>query len=212
MWLINAATLRLESFHDAETAPPYAILSHTWGAQEVSFEDFERIRTHDEVHCSHTFYKIQQCCRQALADGLGYAWVDTCCIDKKSSAELSEAINSMFNWYKNSAVCYAYLEDVYYSKIKLVEGRIFDEAAFRDSRWFKRGWTLQELIAPKEVVFYANSWKSLGRKTYMTSILSSITGVSKFILVSLIFANSSRQTMTAGSWGVAFKRSALPKR
>lgn len=172
MKLLNASTKRLEEFFD-DDIPPYAILSHTWGKQEVQFKDIEEERyTGDST-------KIEGCCHQAIVDGLGYVWIDTCCIDKSSSAELSEAINSMFAWYEGAQVCYAYLADVPEGDL----GARDPDSAFRKSRWFTRGWTLQELLAPRRVVFYDVSWTSIGTKDSMVDegsihdLLSKITGI-----------------------------------
>jgi hypothetical protein len=104
----------------------------------------------------------------------------TGCIDKTSSAELSEAINSMFRWYKKAQMCYAYLEDVFALsgpvdstgfKGSLLEGDL------AEARWFTRGWTLQELIAPKEVRFYVRGWSFVGTKTSLCDELARITGI-----------------------------------
>lgn len=131
MRLLNVHTLKLESFFN--NLPPYAILSHCWEEEEVIFcdlADSEAAKTKQGID------KINKTCEQSAKDGLDYCWIDTCCIDKSSSAELSEAINSMFAWYKNSNKCYAYLSDV--------EG----PHDFHRSKWFTRAWTLQELLAP----------------------------------------------------------------
>ncbi|RMX86972.1 hypothetical protein D0869_02689 [Hortaea werneckii] len=109
MWLLNAKTYALKFFHTAKTAPPYAILSHTWEDDEVLFKDMDDL---EKAKAKSGWQKIEYICRQALEDGLQWAWVDTCCIDKSSSAELSEAINSMFKWHECSTVCYVYLCDV----------------------------------------------------------------------------------------------------
>ncbi|KAK7211483.1 hypothetical protein V2G26_018661 [Clonostachys chloroleuca] len=111
MRLINVKTLKLEEFLDYET-PPYASLSHTWGNDhdELSFRDAE-IGKMDKS--TGGCVKLDGCCRQAQQAGLGYAWIDTCCIDKTNLVELSEAINSMFRWYKRASVCYAYLSECY---------------------------------------------------------------------------------------------------
>jgi len=93
MWLFNAVTHKLELFHDLR-AIAYAILSHIWGEEEVTFKDMQKGR-HSHLK---GFDKIDECCKQALSDGFTYVWVDTCCIDKRSSAELSEAINNMYKW------------------------------------------------------------------------------------------------------------------
>ncbi|RTE72967.1 hypothetical protein BHE90_012610 [Fusarium euwallaceae] len=107
MWLINTETLKLESVVNPETVE-YAILSHTWEEEEVSFQEFQDLRF---ARTKKGFGKIKKTCRLAKKHGYQYAWVDTCCIDKSSSAELSEAINSMFRWYKGAKRCYAYLSD-----------------------------------------------------------------------------------------------------
>jgi hypothetical protein len=126
--------------------------------------------------------KIDGCCAQALKDCLDYVWIDTCCIDKSSSAELSEAINSMFAWYERAQVCYVYLADVQSNEVDPED----EDEDFRTSRWFTRGWTLQELLAPKFLMFYNTSWKPLGRLirgsgnnrgTAMGLHLSDITGI-----------------------------------
>lgn len=148
MRLLNAQTLRLEEFF--ANVPPYTILSHCWETDEVTFEDVYNLSGSDEsVRDKAGWQKIRQCCQQTLREGFRYAWVDTCCINKSSSAELSEAINSMFRWYHEAVVCFAYLADV---------SDISHESSFFGSRWFTRGWTLQELIAPIEVMFFDASW------------------------------------------------------
>jgi hypothetical protein len=154
MRLLNAKTKRLEEFFEKDI-PPYAILSHTWGKDEVLFKDVTKGRYNNDSD------KIEGCCREALCSGLDYVWIDTCCIDKRSSAELSEAINSTFNWYERSAACYAYLADVHdIMDLYVPESTL----AFRASKWWTRGWTLQELLAPRTVDFYNASWTRLGEK------------------------------------------------
>ncbi|KAK4186942.1 HET-domain-containing protein [Podospora australis] len=165
MRLINTATLIFEEFIGSHI-PPYAILSHTWEDDEVTFSDFARPYRDRKAGWD----KIAQSCRLALKEGLRYAWVDTCCIDKSSSAELTEAINSMFRWYGRAKVCYAYLADLEPGK------------EMKDCRWFTRGWTLQELIAPKDVYFFDGNWKSIGTKVGMVATLSAITGINIAVL------------------------------
>ena len=92
--------------------PAYAILSHTWGKKEVSFQDMEAGADMSKTVSKVGWKKIQFCAKQAAADGLQYFWVDTCCVDKKNAVELGAAINSMFQWYQNAARCYVYLSDV----------------------------------------------------------------------------------------------------
>jgi Heterokaryon incompatibility protein (HET) len=155
----NDGALSLTTFFADKIPQKYAILSHTWGAEEVTFEDLQK-RT-----CSEKagYKKIQFCGEQARRDGLQYFWVDTCCIDKSSSAELTEAINSMFRWYRESTKCYVYLSDV--SRPAVESDDLAWKAAFRTSKWFTRGWTLQELIAPTSVEFFSEEGKLLGDKS-----------------------------------------------
>ncbi|KAL7900318.1 heterokaryon incompatibility domain-containing protein [Trichoderma sp. SZMC 28014] len=175
MRLINTRTLKLHQFHGKP--PPYAILSHTWGQEEVSFQDF-----HSPLREKLAgFPKIRATCKKAYSHGLDYAWVDTCCIDKTSSSELSEAINSMFKWYRNSAIAYAFLED--YPSPKTEKSTLTTAAVgFGHSRWFTRGWTLQELIAPPRLEFYNRSWEKIAEKTAVAKQLAVITGIDAFVL------------------------------
>jgi hypothetical protein len=149
--------------------PPYAILSHTWGpvTEEVNFWDILESTGKDKAG----WRKIRFCQEQAKKDGLGYFWVDTCCIDKSSSAELTEAINSMFSWYQNASRCYVHLADV------SARGFNKDSVIFRKSRWFTRAWTLQELLAPKSVEFFSKEGGKLGDKITLAHRLHDITGI-----------------------------------
>ncbi|KAF9892052.1 hypothetical protein FE257_002458 [Aspergillus nanangensis] len=159
----------LEEFTDHEI-PPYAILSHRWGQEEASFQ--EMIRNEHQQHQNKLGYKkIQHFCARAHQDGFQYAWIDTCCINRESSAELSEAINSMFRWYQVAQKCYAYLGDV------------DNRSEIPQSEWFHRGWTLQELIAPQEVDFLAKDWGDLGTRTELCDLLEEITGIHKSVLL-----------------------------
>lgn len=112
MRLLDTRTLKIHEFQGSQI-PPYAILSHRWEEEEVTYQDLQS--GPDVCQRRLGFAKIQKCCQQAVIDGLEYAWVDTCCIDKSSSADPSEAINSMYQWYENSAVCYDYLSELEYS-------------------------------------------------------------------------------------------------
>jgi hypothetical protein len=133
MRLLHSKSLALKEFI-GQDIPPYAILSHTWGEGEVSFQD---LRT-GEAPKKAGYQKIQHCCEEAAKDGFEYAWVDTCCIDKTSSSELSEAINSMYRWYQEAGVCYVYLSDV--SNVSSIGSELEGiEVALTVSRWFTRG-------------------------------------------------------------------------
>ncbi|KIW72286.1 hypothetical protein PV04_00491 [Phialophora macrospora] len=165
MWLLNTTTLTLREFYS--DLPPYAILSHTWvKEEEVLFHELGTA----ECKRKEGYRKIKHCCAQAKADGLEYAWVDTCCIDTRSSSELSESINSMFRWYSEAHVCYAYLSDV---------ANDSSSRSLEHSRWWTRGWTLQELLAPIHVVFYDKSWLEIGTKMSMLDKIVLITGISR---------------------------------
>jgi hypothetical protein len=157
--------------------PRYAILSHTWGGhtEEVSFKDMK-----DGTAKSKSGYdKIRFCGEQARHDCLQYFWIDTCCIDKSSSAELHEAINSMFRWYHDAAKCYVYLADVPKPALDadVNSSPLPWESSFRKSRWFTRGWTLQELVAPASVEFFSKGGEKLGNKKSLERHLHEITGI-----------------------------------
>jgi hypothetical protein len=199
MWLINCRNLTLEEIVDSSRAPPYAILSHTWVKdQEVHQSEFLT----NSFPKKTGWEKIWKTCELALKDGCQYAWVDTCCIDKSSSAELTEAINSMFAWYKGAEICYAFLMDYDLGEpvsptksnstqlIAEVDVAAVLEAGLEintfegiaKAKWFSRGWTLQELIAPRKVRFYDMKWRDIGTKDSLSHMLSLITGIQQEIL------------------------------
>jgi len=278
MRLIDTKTLQLKEYWGGDI-PRYAILSHTWETEEVTFQQFTQL-SRDELSKLKGFSKIQRTCQLARRSGIQWAWVDTCCIDKTSSAELTEAINSMFRWYRDSAVCYAYLSDLKEDWIddhntwtkaqdKSTDDQVSwiknqhkstgnsedwtnnqdtsdsekgsgnwnetenwkdsgtrkpagregatnekaqrlgvqrwgaawqveetndptdtDERVLRRARvarlgrcrWFTRGWTLQELIAPRRLGFYNQSWGFEGEKETLKSEISEITRISEVVL------------------------------
>jgi hypothetical protein len=235
MHLLNVSTGRLEEYF-GDQVPRYAILSHTWGPEEVTFSEIQNISSDDLCPPSqanmgsHTqdlnhsspgnrifdaihplavqrkagYTKIRYACLQALTEKHEYIWVDTCCIDKSSSAELTEAINSMFRWYQNAAICYAYLEDVFDdSKAGLGD--------FGSSKWFTRGWTLQELLAPEEVKFFGppdslsggELWKPLGTKFNLADQITAATGIDQ---TSLLVPDQLHQKSIAQRMSWASKR------
>lgn len=212
----------------------YAILSHTWGEEddEVNFNDLDK---HDIVIRKKGFAKIRFTCAQAWSDGLSYAWVDSCCIDKSSSTELSEAINSMYLWYQHAAICYVYLGDLSGQCPRLydmqtcevflaepaesntsISGRLQMSyqppgrsnpfrlshkslqppsrregsssdvltwlSRLKECRWFWRGWTLQELIAPQELLFFGEDWNLVGSVPDLLYTISNITGIDSIVL------------------------------
>ncbi|KAF6818702.1 het domain-containing protein [Colletotrichum sojae] len=180
MRLLDTDTLEIVSFHDFPPKP-YVILSHTWGDDEVSFQEMMAVNAGKK----QGFKKIWETCIKAKEDGCAYAWIDTCCIDKQSSSELSESINSMYRWYQESSICYAYLVDVptaagvvdYWD-----EDCFYRERLFKSSRWFTRGWTLQEPLAPEVVEFYASDWTEIGTKSSLTAHLARITKIDQAVL------------------------------
>ncbi|OJT03675.1 Vegetative incompatibility protein HET-E-1 [Trametes pubescens] len=167
----------------------YAILSHVWdkdpedqSPQEPTFQKLSSIiSAPDPLPDAFPFLKLYRFCEAARKAQYKLVWADMCCIDKTSSAELSEAITSMYYWYQCADVCYAYLKDVS-SPGTSFPFRIPREE-FRDSKWFKRGWTLQELIAPRSVVFYSRDWRILGSKCGgLTQLIHDITHVDEDVL------------------------------
>lgn len=174
MHLINARTLQLEDY--VGHVPPYVALSHTWGPEEVTFGEMTSGK--DFHFQKRGFSKITACCDMAQKYGYDFAWIDTCCIDKRSSAELTEAINSMYKWYQQAHMCFAYLEDVRSTPLETRKhGNDIEASGFIDSRWFTRGWTLQELLAPRNVEFFSRDWVSIGTKFGLRELLSTITQI-----------------------------------
>ncbi|KAF6836345.1 HET domain-containing protein [Colletotrichum musicola] len=205
MRLVNVNTLKLEEFFNANI-PRYAILSHTWGKDEVTFQDLDWLKDYEKNQTTYAsleplifqlgqnpvekasalrrtagFDKIVQSARVAKHRGLQYVWVDTCCIDKTSSAELSEAINSMYRWYSAAESCFAFLSDVVHCEPS-DEIDIPSESGFEQSRWFTRGWTLQELLAPVDVSFLDRDWQYVASKRRNAKQISRITGIPVDIL------------------------------
>ncbi|KAH9936784.1 heterokaryon incompatibility protein-domain-containing protein, partial [Epithele typhae] len=179
MWLLGTARANLVFFPQPENVPGgYAILSHTWGEEEDTFQNPRQPSPPWFNPRDRLTLKIRSFLERAEKHGHEYAWVDTCCINKESSAELSEGINSMFRYYALSTICYVYLSDVEYSDTD--SHNMWD--AFRRSRWHTRGWTLQELIASRVLVFYSKEWKCLGTKYGLAKRLEEATGVSAEVL------------------------------
>jgi hypothetical protein len=157
-----------------DNTPRYAILSHKWGGEEVTYRDIIDGTGKDKAG----YVKIRFCGEQAKRDGWQHFWVDTCCIDKSNNTELSEAINSMFRWYRDAAKCYVYLSDVPRPAVDTNDQSTqLWESAFRQSRWFTRGWTLQELIAPKSIEFFSKDGGFLGDKKSLERHICEITGI-----------------------------------
>lgn len=186
--LLNTSSLELRQFLGSQI-PAYAILSHRWTQEEVLFEEISKERSHEGL--PERYQKVVGACRVAQRHGLDWIWVDTCCIDKRSSAELSEAINSMYAWYHHATACYAYLGDISVER---------DRSTLRTSSWFTRGWTLQDLIASRSTTlfFYDQDWRDLGTKSSLRAELSTITGIPTEVLES--GALKSRSLAERVSW------------
>jgi hypothetical protein len=213
MRLLNATTFKFKDFNDAQL-PPYAILSHTWGSEEVSYKEIrfvqqivtlpkhlrkndialaaltvaagiESDQTLSEWRKSFTnragLKKILGTAKLASEKLLDWIWVDTCCIDKSSSAELQEAINSMYRWYQRSTYCVVHLEDAEPYEVGQPWALHFRNV-LRDSKWITRGWTLQELIAPSVVDFHDSSWLYIGSKQDDMTSIRVVTGIPEYVL------------------------------
>ncbi|EIW57763.1 HET-domain-containing protein, partial [Trametes versicolor FP-101664 SS1] len=182
MWLLNTKTAELKQFPSSKDVR-YAIVSHVW-QQEPKEQTFHEVRA-ILVQCKDTgtdpkpllSHKIRGCCAVAAQAGYEWLWMDAVCIDHNSSAELSEAINSMFTWYADAQVCYAYLHDVGDDEDPSAES-----SAFRRSVWYTRGWTLQELLAPACVIFLSRTWHTLGSKHSLVGALSEVSRIKRDVL------------------------------
>lgn len=183
MRLLDTDKLEVVLIRD-DAIPSYAILSHTWGDNEISLQDM--ISFNNSQRNSQAFKKIIDAAKLAASHGYRWIWIDTCCIDKTSSAELSEAINSMYRWYESASVCYAYIEDCSTGQQEAAsnsEARP-DACTLQNARWATRGWTLQELIAPNVVQFYTKEWKFIGdkRDPSVCEALTTATGIEAGVL------------------------------
>jgi len=183
--LLNTSTLEMEKFFITRDRPRYVILSHRWEKSEADLHLFEKEKYNLTHECPPGVVKIREFCARANNAGYDWCWADTCCIDKTNSAELSEAINSMWEWYREAQACYVYLTDV--------DNRSIPDAPqtspiatglasnLRRSAWFSRGWTLQELLAPKVVIFFDFRWNFLGFRDeeLFGQVLSEITHIDR---------------------------------
>ncbi|KAF2452109.1 hypothetical protein P171DRAFT_324263, partial [Karstenula rhodostoma CBS 690.94] len=236
MRLIDVDTLEIKAFSEQDV-PGYAILSHTWGPDEVTFQEMSlitRMRSVSQAFTSQRsddsqegdvssvydsgaimvamemlvhggwgagmnvpntteealmgregYRKIVQSAKEAKNLGYQWIWIDTCCIDKTSSAELQESINSMYKWYKESSICLVYLNDIAPGVAAAIDTQATFEAAsnaFTNSRWITRGWTLQELVAPTALRFYYQDWTLMGDKREFVEELSDASGIPIFVL------------------------------
>ncbi|KAK7459514.1 hypothetical protein VKT23_009497 [Stygiomarasmius scandens] len=169
--LIDTQSLQLEYFKESTVVPRYAILSHRWiEGEEVSFREFRKLG--EETKSKSGYRKIWAACQQAKKDGFSYIWIDTCCIDNENSDDVARNIKSMYAYYRNASVCYAYLVDVHSWRPEL----------FENSAWFSRGWALQELVAPHEVKFFDRDWNYIGSKDAFKDVIEDVTGIPSKVL------------------------------
>ncbi|KAI1377697.1 heterokaryon incompatibility protein-domain-containing protein [Hypoxylon crocopeplum] len=187
MRLIHTKNLAVKSF--GYDVPPYSILSHTWNKKEVSFQDINDVKLRVTLP---GWEKVKECCAVAARDGWDWIWIDSCCIDKTNTSELSESINSMLGYYQQAEVCYAYLADVDKDASDIRED-------FTSSRWFTRGWTLQELLAPKFLLFLDMWWKPLGPREHWTAAITLATGIERKYLMNFRYASVSTKLSWARS-------------
>jgi hypothetical protein len=169
MRLLHAKNLYFEEFFE-DACPDYVVFSHNWGTveEEVTYSDLLNGRKRDTTG----YAKIISLCAKTVEHKYSWVWVDTCCIDKNSSAELTEAVHSMFRWYQNARKCFVYMNDVLWES-KTAASR----QSFRSSRWHIRGWLLQELLAPRINVFYDREWRFIGTKKSLAPDLAAATGI-----------------------------------
>jgi len=173
-------------FYDnaVDTVPPYAILSHRWmNGEEISYQEF--LEHNEETKKKLGYRKILQACVKASNDNINFLWVDTCCIDKGNHSEVARNIKSMYVYYEEAEVCYAYLADVHrWDHLYNKEGArsFWVKGLFEESEWFNRGWTLQELLAPANVVFFDRDWNCIGERAQLMSTISSTTGIPQNVL------------------------------
>jgi hypothetical protein len=155
MRLLNANTFTTIDFINEDIAPDYAILSYTWGDDEVTFKDLAKL-SREQLVSKRAWEKVEKCYTKAMDWGLEWVWIDTCCIDKSSNAELSKAINSMYSWYRKSVICYVYLSDIDSIEEDFLSDKVIDQghSSFDKALWFDRGWCLQELLALRNIQFY----------------------------------------------------------
>lgn len=173
MRFLNTTTLQFHIVPDTKLnhlESGYAILSHRWRPEEVSFQDIEQGSDFSHKHGSA---KLRGACKIARQHGFDFMWADTCCIDQRSILEVSEAINSSYRWYENAKLCLAYLEDV---------DQMTERDAVTCSEWFERGWTLQELIAPRRLEFYDREWSLIGTKQELIDVIALATKIPTHVL------------------------------
>lgn len=181
---MNTSTFELHTSTQIEFKQQgYAILSHRWGPDEILFSQIghfaNELRQTKYRHALPQLDKIHGACLTARNQGLHWMWIDNCCINKSDNSELSESINSMFKWYSEAVICLTYLSDVR----KTSGSPVFQSYETGEtSKWFSRGWTLQELLAPSKLLFYDADWDYLGSKMDLAGSIEDVTGIATHYL------------------------------
>lgn len=172
MRLLHVKTLQFSEFVDDATRPKYVIASHRWTADEASYKEVKDGIAAQELAADNAGHRkvkaFARYVREKVAS-VDWLWIDTCCINKESDAELSYSINSMFKWYRNAELCLVFLAGVVDVADSATVSPASAWASFEQDEWFRRGWTLQELLAPRLVVFVTKDWHVIGRKGYPSS-------------------------------------------
>ncbi|THV01254.1 hypothetical protein K435DRAFT_750421 [Dendrothele bispora CBS 962.96] len=181
---IDTHSVRLVHFEGTEPVPHYAVLSHTWGEgdSEVTYADLDERPEEERTKKKPGYQKILNACAQARLNGLDLLWVDSCCVDDTDEmevVEVREAVGLIYYYYQNSSVCYAHLDDMSDEPDSLA---VLSHQQFGQSRWFARGWTLQELLAPPEVIFFDSNWINIGTRTELCTEISIATGIPEDIV------------------------------
>lgn len=182
MRLINADNFEMQWFSSPASIPEYAIVSHRWvDGKEITFKEYSQVDRawlanfkHEDAETDPGLYKIHGACAEARRRGLKWVWLDTCCINKESSAELEMSIHSMFKWYQRTRICFVYLSDVSWNSPR---SSPLPKLQFQQSKWFTRGWTLQELLAPKNLIFFDSRWYPLGTKNNLQEEIQNASGI-----------------------------------
>ena len=198
MRLLNTKTLEFEEFMNPKTVA-YAIVSHRWTDKEVTLKDFPYYLYGEQD--GYGWAKIHHACQIASSQNINWVWIDACCIDKHSSAELTEAINSMFQWYQRARICYVFLRDVHSIEIRNSDWSstpvyraasrstgIYEEE-FKKSEWFRRGWTLQELLAPRELKFFNSKFQCIGSRAELSMLVAAASGIDRLYVEQPLSSN-----------------------
>ncbi|ETN38886.1 uncharacterized protein HMPREF1541_06927 [Cyphellophora europaea CBS 101466] len=198
MRLIDTRTLELADFGNHLPSAQYAILSHRWGDNEVTYRQYmaldkSLLRAQTPRAYSSGLDKILWGCHMARRNNLRYFWIDTCCINKNNEddqTELSASVMSMWKWYHEAAICYIFLATITLSAAEVerdpnafMEWHHSKDSEDRDygrpAEYFRRGWTLQELLAPRRAIFFNATWSFIGSRLQLVDQIYNATNIAK---------------------------------